>query len=156
MLQPSAVVELIWQDASGSTSTTTVFAASSLTVADIDASASALASLIVPLTDCVLIGQRIKYKTAYEVHTDPDSDTPVSHAMALFFTAGGDTSAGVLTVPSINDGVFVTDGPGAGAVVDLGNADVSSLVTTVLDSGICNPFAVPFDDVFSGYLQSRV
>lgn len=156
MLKPCAIVELIWQDASGSRSATTMFAPSSLAVATIDADASALASILVSLTGCTLVAQRIKYVSVSEDRVAPNGLGLISHAGMLFFAIDGSASGGSIVVPAIVDTAFVADGPGAGAVLDLENEDVSSLITATLDSGICNPFGVPFLDCTGGYLQSRL
>jgi hypothetical protein len=125
-------------------------------VAELEASAIALASLVAPLTDCTLVGSRIKYRSAFEAPVPASGDTPIAHAGVLFFRDDvGDTS-GIVIIPAMNDSALVDAGPGLGLVIDLTNSDVSSLVTAVLDGGVCNPFGVPFVDVLNGYIQSRV
>lgn len=156
MLQPSAVVELIWQDASGSTAALTVFALSSFTVAEIDASASALASLVAPLTDCVLVGQRIRYKTAHEEHAMPDFSTPVTRAGVLFFSTDGVEVGGLVNVPAIADDYLIDVGPGADAVIDIEDVDIVALVDAMMELPCCNPFGDEFTALLSGYVQSRL
>jgi len=156
MLRPSATVELIMQDASGSKSAVTLFASSELAVSTIAANAEAFAAILAPLTGCVLVGERIRYKTAYEAGIVPDGPNLCSHAGVLFFSTEDSESATLINIPGISDDVFITDGPGAGAIIDLTNANISDLVTAVLDAGFCTPFAVPLLDVSTGYLQSRL
>lgn len=156
MLKPSAIVELVWQDASGSTTATTLSAPSDLSVADIDASASALASLLIPMTRCSLIKQRIRYKWVPEERPVPAGDTPIHNAGAFFFSTGTATPDTMIAVPSIKDSLFVVAGPGAGVRIDLENADVIALVAAVLDLGGTNPFGDAIELLFAAYLQSRI
>lgn len=156
MLKPSAIVELVLRDETGTQAALTLFTPSSLTVDTIAANAEAFAAIVLPLTRCSLVAIRVRYVAITDPPAEADGPSRTSHALALFFAVDGSASGGLVTVPGINDSVFVSSGPGAGAVLDLTNADVSALVSAILDAGFCTPFAVPFLDVSGGYLQSRV
>lgn len=156
MLHPSAVVELIMRDASGDNSAITVFAPSSLAHATIAANAEAFAAIAVPLSGCSLVGIRIKYRSGQAVRVEASGDTPITRTGALFFRDDSGDVAGVVLVHALVDSALVASGPGAGVLIDLTNEAVSDLISAVLDAGLTNPFAVPFVDVHSAYLQSRI
>lgn len=156
MLQPSATVELIWQDETGSRATSTLWAPSGLAVSVIEADALAFASIVEPLSGCSLVGIRIKYRTAFEPGIMADGPNPTTRAGVFLFTDDSGDVNGIATVPGIADDVLATDGPGAGILIDVTNESVSDFVTAVLDAGLCNPFAVPFVDLRIAYRQSRV
>ena len=156
MLQVTAIVELVWQDASGTQAVTQLRAPSSWTVSDIDAFATAAASIIAPLTDCVLVGQRIKYKSALEPVTLPIGGNPIVKVAAFFFSTGSGLPDALITVPSVKDSILVADGPTAGYAVELTNSDVEAFTDAVIANGISNPFADDVTVIAAAYLQSRV
>jgi len=156
VLQVTAIVELVWQDASGSQAVTQLRALSSSTVEEIDAFASAAASILVPLTDCVLVGQRIRYKSAFEPVTLPADGSPITKVAVLFFSPGVDFADAVIAIPAAKDSILVADGPTAGYAVDLTNSDVEAFASAVIDGGVSNPFAEVVTALVAGYLQSRV
>src|SRR6185369_5933249 len=111
MLKPSAMVELVWQDETGSTAVTQLNIPSSLTVDEIDANATALASILVPLTGATLIKQRIKYTKAPEPLSPASDSTPITRTGAFFFTTGDDTPDAVIIVPAVKDSILDTTFP---------------------------------------------
>lgn len=156
MLKPCAIVELVWQDETGSTSATTVFAPSSATVSEIDASATALASILLPLSGAVLVAQRIKYQWVPETPVAAADGSPIVRAGAFFFNTGEDTPMELIMVRAVKEAIISTDEPGAGVSIDTGHSDVIAFLDTVIDGIFTNPFA---DDIVSfedAYIQSRV
>ena len=156
MLLPSAAVELIWQDETGSTAMTTWFAASSLTVEEIDAFAITLASILASLTDAVLVKQRIIYKWAPEVRGTASAATSIKRTGIFFFSTGDDMPEALISVPSVKDAILETTGPREGVGVILSNSDVIAFETAVIDNGITNPFGDTVIVLDDAYLQSRV
>lgn len=156
MLQVTAVVELVWRDGSGSQAVTQLRAPSSWTVSDIDAFATAAASIFAPLTDCVLVGQRIRYKSALEPVTLPEGGSAITRVAVLFFSPEEDTGYALITIPAAKDSILVASGPTAGYAVDLSNSDVVAFANAVIDNDISNPFADFVTALAAGYLQSRV
>ncbi len=156
MLKPSAVVELIWQDASGSTAASTCFAPSSSTVADIDAGVTALASVVAPLTGCVLVKQRIKYVSAPFDPVLLTSGSPITRTGVFFFSTGSSSPDGGVVVHGVKEAILLTDGPAAGVGIDLANSDVLAFAAAIIDNGLSNPFADVFVSLFAAYVQSRV
>lgn len=156
MLRPNAVVELVWRDETGSRAVTQLNAQSSATYAEIDASATALASILASLTDAVLVEQRVRYKSAFETTSLAGGDTPITRTGIFFFSTGSSTPDSLISVPSIKDSILVTDGPMEGVGIDLSNADVIAFGDAVVSNGFSNPFGDVFDSLFAAYLQSRV
>jgi len=156
MLRPSAVVELVWQDETGSTAVTQLSASSSLTVAEIDADATALASILVPLTGATLIKQRIRYVWKPDSPVAAGDSTPIKRTGIFFFSADPPSPDGLISVPAVKDSVLSTIEPFAGYAIDRDNADVIAFAAAVVDNGITNPFGDPFTALVAAYLQSRV
>ena len=156
MLKPVATVELVMQDDSGSTSAVTLFAPSSATIADIDASITVVASILASLSGAVLITTRIRYKWVPDSPVPAGGSTPITRTGIFFFSTGSSTPDALISIPAIKDSVIETSGPGAGVRIDLSNADVTAFASAVVDNGFSNPFADVFELLFAAYLQSRV
>lgn len=156
MLKPCAVVELIWQDESGSTSATTFFAPSSLTVDAIDAKASAVASILASMTGCVLVRQRIKYINTPVYLPVASGGAPITRTGIFFFSVTPPDPDGIITVPAVRDGIISTVPPTAGYAIDLSHSDVIAFASAVVDSGITSIFGDAFTAIVTAYLQSRV
>jgi hypothetical protein len=127
-----------------------------LTIAEIDADATALASILASLTGAVLVRQRIKYKTAFEADTVASGSAPITRTGIFFFDTGGDLPDALISVPAIKDEMIMSTGTGAGVLIDTSNGYVSSFIAAVIENGISNPFADDIVSFISAYLQSRV
>jgi hypothetical protein len=149
------VLELQYVDASGTKGAVTVKFPLGTTVAVIDAQASVLASLIAPITGCVLIRQRIIYKTVEVPRADADTGSSIYRAGVFFFDCGDDNPLELLSIPGILDETLVTDGPTAGYAIDLSNSDVDAFVTIVTDGIYINQFGDDITAVHAAYVQSR-
>lgn len=156
MLASDAVVELVWQDETGSTAITLLHAPSSSTVAEIDADATALASILASLTDAVLVRQRIKYHSVRETAVPASGDTPLTQAAVFIFSPGDELPMSVITIHSVKDSIMLSSGFGAGFIVDTANSDVVAFKNAVIDNGISNPFADDLVALVSAYRQSRL
>lgn len=156
MLKPSAVVELVWQDESGSTAVTTTYAPSSSTVSEIDAFATAFASILLPLTDAVLIKQRIKYVWVPDSPAVASGSNPITHTGLFFFSTGSSTPDGAVAIPGIIDDIILTSGPCSDVCIDLEDSDVIAFSDAVIAAGFSNPFGDVFTALFAAYVQSRV
>lgn len=156
MLRPSATVELIWQDESGTQGTTTLSVPSSLTFGEIAVDAEALAAIIAPLTGCVLVGYRVKYRSVEEERGTASGSSPITSTGVLFFSTGPTTSDGGIVIHSFKPSKLVFIGPTANYGINLEDSDVVAFGEAVISSGITNPFGDVFTSLFAGYLQSRV
>lgn len=156
MLKPCAVVELVLQDETGSTSAFTVSAPSSLTVAEIDANLPGLASSLASLTGCVLVKQRIKYVSAPFDPVLLTVGSPITKTGLFFFSTGPDTPDASVSIPGVKDAILVSSGPCSGVCINLTNPDVTTFTDAVISSGLSSPFGDVFLSVFAAYVQSRV
>lgn len=156
MLKPTATVELVMRDETGSTSALTLFAPVSKTVEEIDAAASAVASILASISGAVLVAQRIKYRNAEETRLIPAGSTPLHERAAFIFETGDFTAYGLITVPSIKDSIMLTDGFGAGYIVDTSLTIVSDFITQVLALPLCSPLGDVAISLVSAYRHSRV
>lgn len=149
------MLELQYVDETGTKGTTSVKYPLGTTVAVIDASATALASLIAPITGCSLIRQRIIFK-AVQIPLDvPDTGSLVHSAGVFFFSNGEDNPMTIVSIPGILESLFVTSGPTAGYEIDDANSDVDSFLTLVEDGIYTNPFADDVIQLEAAYRQSR-
>ena len=156
MLQVTAVVELVWQDSSGSNAVTQLRYLASLTHDEIASDAEAFGAILASLTGCVLIGIRIKYRSEPALPVLLTGGSPITRTGIFFFSTGSSTPDGLISVPAIKDSVVLSDGPSAGAGIDLSNSDVIAFGDAVVANGISNPFADLFTALFAAYIQSRV
>lgn len=156
MLKPVAIVELVWQDESGSTASTMLSAPSSATVDNIDAAATAIASIIAPLTGAVLVKIRIKYRAQTVPRTEPVDSTPIARSGVFYFSVDPPSPDGLINVPSIKESVISDVEPFAGVAIDRANSAVISFVDAVLAGGVTNPFGDVFTSLVAAYRQSRL
>ena len=156
MLLPVATVELVWQDDSGSTAATYLYCPSSLTVIEIDAFATAAASILVPLTDAVLIKQRIKYKWAPDERGIASGGASIKDTGSFFFSTGEENPIELIVVRSLKPELVETTGTGAGIVIDATNSYVIAFEDAVVDGIFVNPFNDDIDGFLTAYKQSRV
>jgi len=156
VLKATALVELVWQDETGNTATTTLHALSSLAYADIDASATAVASILASLTDAVLVKQRIKYTWVPESRIPASGGASIKRTAAFFFGTGDDTPIALIVVHAIKAALVVSAGVGAGVMIDTSNSDVIAFIDAVVDSIVVNPFDDDVINFETAYMQSRV
>lgn len=156
MLKPNAIVQLIWQDETGSTAATQLSCPSSLTVEEIDASAMALASILLPLTGAVLVKMHIKYVSQTVPRTEPANSTPVRRSGVFFFSVDPPAPDGLIFVPSIKESVISDVEPFAGVAIDRDNADVIAFADALLTNNATNVFGDALTALVAAYLQSRV
>lgn len=156
MLNPSATVELVWQDESGSTAVTQLNCPSSIDNASIAVDAEALAAILAPLTGCTLVKIRVKYRSAFEAPVPASGSTPVTRTGIFFFSTGTTTPDSLVSVPAVKDSIIETTEPGAGVRIDLTNDDVIAFGDAVVSAGMSNPFGDVFELLFAAYIQSRV
>lgn len=156
MLKPSAIVELVWQDETGSTAATTVHFPTSLTVTEIDVSATALASILVSMTGAVLVRQRIKYVAVTDPPVSASGSTSIVRTGAFFFSTGEDTAIADIFIKAVKDAIVETSGVRAGVGIDTTNSDVLSFISAVIDNGVTNVFGEDVSGFIDAYLQSRL
>lgn len=156
MLKPVATIELVLMDESGSTSAVVVNVPSGTTLAIADASALTLASVVLPMTDCVMVKYRIAWRFQYEDNALPESGAGIAQCGVLIFEGDGGVTAGLVAIPSLKDEKLVTTGTGAGVLIELTDTDVLAMIAGILDAECSNALGVQFVDLQTAYLQSRV
>jgi len=149
------VLELQYVDETGTKGATTVKYPLGTTVAFMEAQATALASLIAPITGCVLIRQRIIYKAVQTPRDAPDTGSAVKSQGVFFFSTGDDTPLELLSVPGIEAEVISNAEPGAGVAIDTDNAAIIAFVDAVTANGFTNPFGEAITALVTAYRQSR-
>jgi hypothetical protein len=127
-----------------------------LTVSEIDANATALASILLPLSGASLVAIRIRYRSAFEEPVPATGDTPITRTGIFFFDCGGELPDALISVPAIKDDVLVSSGPSAGVEIDTTNGYVSSFIAAVVENGVSSPFGDDIASFVIAYLQSRV
>jgi len=150
------VVELQWQDATGSKGTTTVKAPLDTARAILDVDALSLASFIAPITGCVLTRIRVLYKAVAVPRTDAITGTSVISAGMFFFESADGVNQLLFQVPGILDSKLVSSGDGAGVLIDVTDSDVIALIEQFQSLDMCNPFGVVCDALVTAYRQSRL
>jgi hypothetical protein len=156
VLKPTAEVQLIWQDETGSTGMTSVHAPVGLTVDEIDAGATALASILASLTGAVLVKQHIKYRSVTVPKPEPVNSTPIVRSGIFFFLPEAPAPYGIVNVPAIKESVINDAEPLAGLAIDRDNSDIIAFVAAILSLGATNPFGDVFVALDVAYRQSRV
>jgi hypothetical protein len=156
MLQATAIVELVWQDETGSTAATVLRCASSLTVSEMDVGVSAFASIVASITGCVLVRQRIKYTSVVDSPSAAASGSSIKRAGVFIFEDDSGDNQDLVSIPGILDDVLVVSGVGAGVLIDVSDSRVVALITELADIGSVNPFAVECANLVAAYRQSRV
>lgn len=156
MLKPTATIELVYMDETGSTSAVVLNVPSSSSIATMDAEASALASLIAPITDCVLVKIRYCYRSQFVASAIDAGSNPIRVNGVFYFSTGDSTPLGFVTVPAIKDALLETTGTGAGVLIDTANEDVMSFIVELIDLDASNVFGDVFTSLATAYRQSRV
>lgn len=149
------VLELQYVDETGTKAATTVKYPLGTTVAFMDAQAEALASLIAPITGCVLIRQRIIYKAVETPKPVPDTGSTITRQGVFIFITSDDTPDGLVAVPGILDEVISDVEPFAGVSIDITNSDVIAFLDLVLAGSFTNPFGDVLTSLAAAYRQSR-
>ena len=156
MLRPTAQIELIYMDETGNTSAVVLNVPSSSSIEIMDVNATALASLIAPMTDATLIKIRNSYRAVIGGDISDAGSAPIVASGTFFFEDFAGGNIGLVTVPSFKDALIVTDGFGSGILIDTENEDVFSFIEGILASGVCTPFGDLFYRLRSAYVQRRV
>lgn len=156
MLQPTAMIELVYMDETGSTSAVVVNVPSTSSIAVIDAQATALASLIAPMTDATLIKMRYSYRVKYQANISDAGSNPIVVAGAFFFNTSDDIPMALVIVPSIKSSLFVHIGPTSEYGIDLTNSDVIAFIDALIADNATNPFGDVITSISAAYRQSRV
>lgn len=148
--------ELIWRDSSGNTSSTQIKFKAGSTVAAIDASLAGLASILLPLSGCILIAQRIVYKSIELAPGIAVSGSSVKNAGVFIFTDVDDNTTGIIVIPAIGGAYIATSGQCAELCVDTANSSVIAFISSITANDATNPFGVLLDELVAAYKQSRV
>lgn len=149
-------VELVYQDASGSTAALTFRVAPGSTVSEAVTAAEALAASVSSLTGAVLVRRRIRYEARPDSPGVAAAGSSITHTGAFYFDTGSDIPGAIVTVPGFNDALLLTGDPCCPFCIDRENADILTFVDALVAAGICNPFGDACTILTMAYLISRV
>lgn len=156
MLVPTALVELVYSDGSGSNGALTLHTSAAHTVAEIASEALALGAIVASITGCVLVRLRIKYTVRIDDSPPAAIGSSVKRRAVLFLNTTDTTPLALVEILSPLDSIFLTLGPSAGYEIDASNADVTAFVVELIAEGATNVFGDAISSYNAGYLQSRV
>ena len=149
------LLELQYVDSSGSKGTVTMKAPLDATVDTIFADGLSLAALIAPVTSAELLRVRVIFKAVATPRVAADGDSAILHAGAFFAQDEAEERKTIFSVPAILDSLLISDGCGAGLIIDLLNEDVVEMINQALALPMTDPFGNEMASVFAAYRQSR-
>lgn len=155
MLKPVATIELVLMDSRASIGAVVLNIPASSTVEIGDAQATALASLIAPMSDAVLVRYRICYRFQYDDIGVAESGAAVVNAGAFLLMCDPPAPPAVVIVPAIKDSLLLTDGPTAGYGIDRSNSDVVAFLEQLIAMNVSNTFGDAITAIEAAYRQSR-
>jgi len=156
VLQVTAGLELVYQDASGSTGAVSMHASSAELATAIAAQGISLAAIIAPVTNCELVRLRVRYRVIQSSPGAAADGSTVKRTGVFIFNCPTDNPLALIGIPGILDSALLTTEPGAGVLIDLANTDVAAFIT-LIDGGIAvNPFGDDIGGISTAYLQMRV
>jgi hypothetical protein len=156
VLKPTATIELVYADETGSTSAVVVNVPSSSSIAIMDATATALASLIAPMTDAVLVKIRHSYRTVYQADISEAGSNAIVFAGVFIFSDFEGSNLGIVVIPAIKDAFIMTSGNGAGVLINTSDDTVFEFVNHMRTNDYSNPMGDFFFFLKAAYRQSRV
>lgn len=149
-------LELTYVDGSGSSAVVRFTIKTLATVSEIEGAAIEMIAALSALTDAAFVSYEIVYTAVPEVGLIGAEGSDRLRVGVFIFDCVEADQVGLVEVPAIKDEMLVTDGPGAGVLIDVENADVLAFVDVLVVSGATNPFAVALDVLTTAYRQSRV
>lgn len=156
MIQQLPILELQYIDETGSKGVVLMQSPLGTTYDEMDASATAFASILAPLTGCVLVRQRIIFKAVAVPRVAADIGSFIKHRGVFYFASSDDNFVTLVEVPGLLDSTLMATGNGTGVLIDLDNPDVAALVTTIIATPITDPFGNEMAHILAAYRQSRV
>ncbi len=156
MLKPTATIELVYIDETGSTSAVVVNVPASTSIATMDAQATALASLIAPMTDATLIKIRYSYRTVYQVNIADAGSNPLTVNGVFIFSDFDFNTAGLISIPGLKSSLIATDGNGAEVLIDITSDEVIDFIEQLIAMDATNPMGILLLHLEAAYRQSRV
>jgi len=149
-------LELVYMDRTGSTAALTMHIPVDTTETAAFVALDAMRAAVASLTGCALVRARITYKMRVETPAMPDVGASIKRRAVFFLSTPDDGPLALVEIPGVSDSIFISDGCGAGQVVDTLNLDVAAFVAALLDLPATNPFGDEATELMSGNLQSRV
>jgi hypothetical protein len=150
------VIELILMDERGSTSAVVVNIPSSTPISEADASALALASVVAPMSDAVLVRYRVSWRVVADEPGIAENGAAIKNAGVFIYRNFTDTDYTIVSIPAIKDSLVLSTGFTAGVGIDTSADEVFELGEQLLDMNACNPFGEFVWALKSAYKQSRV
>jgi hypothetical protein len=143
-------------DETGSTSAVVVNVPSTSSIATMDATATALASLIAPMTDCVLVKIRHSFRNQFVVDIRDAGSNPITVAGMFFFEDFDGLHIGIVNIPALKSSLIISTGVGAGVLIDTSDDAVNEFITYAVSNDLCTPMGDFFFRIKTAYRQSRV
>lgn len=156
MIAQLPIIELLYQDETGSKGALQVRLPAGTTYEAANATAVAFAAFVAPLTGCVLIRQRIIYKAIADPRSAADVGSLIKRCGVFVFETDDGLNQLLIQVPGLLDSLLETDGDGAGILIDTSASEVLALLALLPSLPVVNPFAVECDNLVIAYRQSRV
>jgi hypothetical protein len=126
------------------------------TYEQMDASATVLASIVAPMTGCVLVQQQIRFKAVATPKTAAQIGSAIKRCGVFFFENDDGSRQSLVAIPGILSELLMSDGPGAGVLIDISNSDVADFIELYIDGIWTNPFSDNMSRFVAAYRQSRV
>jgi hypothetical protein len=149
------IVELIYEDWSGSTGSLTIHCKSGTTVVEAEAGANTLASAVSSLTDAVLVRVRIKWRKWTDGPIDYGTIGDIRRCGVFIISTNVEDEYALVEVPGLRDSALIMSGNGEGVLLDLTQVDVADFVAALIADGVSDPFGEALVALQTAYLQSR-
>lgn len=148
-------IDLGLRDGSNSTASVDVWIRPGSAIATAQAGAGVLAARVGALSQAVVFRYSIVYRSVEDPRPEPAFGSQVARAGVFVFAGSEPDTYAVLSVPSIRTDVLMTEGPGAGVLIDLEHPAVIAFQDAIINGIYCNPFGVNLAVLETAYLQWR-
>ena len=117
--------------------------------------ASALRSRMDAVSGCVFVRQSVTYP-AVELHpAAPDLSASATRVGVLIFETTEPGEYAIIELPGLLDSFLLTEGPGAGLLIDRAALAVQALVDELINGPWFNPFGYKITALDAAFLQIR-
>lgn len=150
------IAELQYVDETNSKGALQVKMPLGISVEDGDANATALASLIAPITSCTLVRQRIIYKAFSPTREAASPASSVTFTGVFIFTNATEDKYAIIAVPGILYSKLIPNDIGQRVLIDTEDDDIAAFIALIISLGMTNVFGDVCDTLVAAYRQSRV
>lgn len=156
MLAFKPMIELVYNDASGSTAMLTAWLQADTTVAAADDAIGVLSAALASLTGCTLVRTRIVYKFRADTPAVAEIGSLITQQGVFMYDCTVDGPGFILSVPGLVDDVIITTGVLAGIGIDTSDSRVTDLTDVLIENDCTNAFADTITALATAFVQSRV